>query len=231
MKRLLFLTVGLLAGFVVQSQNFELVDRQESYFGGFNQLIRIPLKVKNNTEKAQFYVIRKAKSDLLENQKGYFCLDSKCLEHSVNEFSKKVEPGETINLYYTVESGMQQAVNNFKFEIFPKGLPAEQVEHNVIVTIDEHQHSVYQSREITINDVYPNPVQDQAIIDYKIHGDGLKAKIIVHNVLGRAMAEYELPSNDTRIKMIVDDFAPGVYFYTVYLNNSGVLTRKIMVRK
>ncbi|MBI3482830.1 MAG: T9SS type A sorting domain-containing protein, partial [Bacteroidetes bacterium] len=57
------------------------------------------------------------------------------------------------------------------------------------------------------------------------------AKIIVHNILGRSMSEYELPIDDTRIKMVVDDFAPGVYFYTLYVNNTGVLTRKIMVRK
>ncbi|GHM98718.1 hypothetical protein WSM22_02080 [Cytophagales bacterium WSM2-2] len=231
MNRLLLL-VGFFCCAAGQAQNFELVERQDAYSAGFNQLVRIPLKIKNNTDKAQFYIVRKTKSDLLENQKGYFCLDSKCLESTVNEFSKKVEPGEVINLYYTVESGMLQATNNFKFEVFPKGFPAEQIEHNVLLSVEEHSpRSVYQTRDITINDVYPNPVQDQASIDYKIHNEALKAKIVVHNILGRAMAEYELPSNDTRVKMLVDDFAPGVYFYTVYLNNSGVLTRKIIVRK
>jgi hypothetical protein len=102
----------------------------------------------------------------------------------------------------------------------------------VSLTVDERAlKSIYQSKEITINDVYPNPAQDQAVIDYKIHNDLLRVKIIIHNILGRPMSEYELSADDNRIKMNVDEFAPGVYFYTLYVNNSGVLTRKIMVRK
>jgi galactose mutarotase-like enzyme len=228
----LFLLFCFLSTILGQAQNFELVDRQDSYTAGFNQLVKIQLKIKNNSDKPQFYTIKKTRSDLGETQKGYFCLDAKCLEPSVNEFSKRIEAGETINLNFTVESGMQSASGNLKFEIFPKGSPSELVEHTVSLNVDERVlKSIYQSKDITINDIYPNPVQDQAIIDYKIYNDAIKVKIVVHNILGRAMDEYELTADDNRIKMNVDDFAPGVYFYTVYINNNGVLTRKIMVRK
>ena len=232
MKGRLLSIFCLLLSIIGQAQNFELIDRQESYVSGFNQLIKIQLKIKNNTDKAQFYTIKKTRSDFGETQKGYFCLDSKCLEPSITEFSKKIEAGETINLNFTVESGMQSISNNLKFEISPKGSPTEMMEHAVSLSVDERANkSIYQSKDLTINDFYPNPVQDQAVIDYKIYNDQLRVKIVVHNILGRAMDEYELPADDTRIKMNVDDFAPGVYFYTLYINNSGVLTRKIMVRK
>ena len=214
------------------AQNFELVDKQENYQVSFSQLVKIPLKIKNNTDKAQFYVFRKVRSDLGESQKAYFCLDNNCLDPAIVEFSKKVEPGESLNLNYTVESGLQPILNSFKFEIFPKGNPTETIEHSVSLTVEERgQRSVYQSHEITINDVYPNPVQDLAVIDYKIYSDAVKAKIVVHNILGRPMGDFDLPSTDSRLKIQTDDFAPGVYFYTLYINNSAVLTRKIMVRK
>src|SRR5262249_44715851 len=155
-----------------------------------------------------------------EAQKGYFCMDNKCLESSVSEFVKKIEAGETVNLNFTVESGTQAVLNNIKFDIFPKNSPTELIEHIVSLNVDERgQRSIYQTREIVINEVYPNPAQDIAVVDYKIHNELLKAKIVVHNILGRSMGEYELPTEDTRIKMIVDDFAPGVYFYTLYVNN------------
>jgi hypothetical protein len=232
MKFRLLSVLSLSFALVGHAQNFELVDRQDNYSAGFNQLVKIPLKIKNNSDRAQFYTIRKTRSDLSEMQKGYFCMDNKCLEASVSEFVKKVEAGETVSLTFTVESGAQSALNNIKFDIFPKNNPTELIEHIVSLNVDERgQRSIYQTREIVINDVYPNPAQDIAVIDYKIHNELLKAKIVVHNILGRSMGEYELPTDDTRIKMIVDDFAPGVYFYTLYLNNTGVLTRKIMVRK
>jgi hypothetical protein len=215
-----------------RAQSFELIDRQESYQATFSQLVKIPLKIKNNTDRSQFYVIRKTRSDLGESQKGYFCLDNNCLESTIVEFSKKVEPGETINLYYSIESGLMPIQSNIKFEIFPKGNSAESIEHNVSLTVEERvQRFLYQSREITIHDVYPNPVQDQAIIDYKISSDQIKAKIVLHNVLGKPLGDYELPNDDIRIKILTDDLPSGVYFYTLYLNNNGVFTRKIMVRK
>jgi hypothetical protein len=232
MKDRLFLLLLWMSSVAGNAQNFELVDREESLQTGFNQLVRIPIKIKNTSDHAQFYIIKKTRGDLGESQKGYFCLENKCLEPTITEFSKKVEAGETVNLNFTIESGMQQALNNFKFEIFPKGIQAESQEYNVSLAVDERlQRSIYQSKEISVNDVYPNPAQDQAIIEYKIYNDQLKAKIVVHNVLGRSMNEYELSPSDSRIKILVDDFAPGVYFYTLYVNNSGVLTRKIMVRK
>src|SRR5579872_3915406 len=112
-----------------QAQSFELVDKQDSYQATFSQLVKIPLKIKNNTDKPQFYVIRKLRSDLGESQKGYFCLDNNCLEPTIVEFSKKVEPDETISLYYTIESGLMPAQNSLRFEIFPKGNLYEGIEH------------------------------------------------------------------------------------------------------
>jgi len=232
MKRLLLFLGSLMLVLPVIAQNFELVDKQESYQATFSQLVKIPLKIKNNTDKSQFYVIRKVRSDLGESQKGYFCLENNCLESTIVEFSKRVEPGETINLFYSIESGLMPVQNNLKFEIFPKGIPAESIEHNVAIVVEERvQKSLYQSREITIHDVYPNPVQDLAIIDYKISNDQVKAKIVLHNVLGKQLGDYELLAEDTRIKIQTDELPSGVYFYTLYLNNNGVFTRKIMVRK
>jgi hypothetical protein len=113
MKGSFLLIFCLLLTIFGQAQSFELIDRQESYVAGFNQLVRIQLKIKNNSDKAQFYTIKKTRSDLVEAQKGYFCLDSKCLESSIAEFSKKIDPGETINVNFTVESGMQAMSNRF----------------------------------------------------------------------------------------------------------------------
>src|SRR6185369_16993563 len=93
MRSWLCLIPCLLLTILGQAQSFELIDRQESYVAGFSQLVRIQLKIRNNSDKAQFYTIKKTRSDLSETQKGYFCLDSKCLESSIAEFSKKIEAG------------------------------------------------------------------------------------------------------------------------------------------
>lgn len=215
------------------SQNFELIDLQESYQSTLNQQVRIPLKIKNNTDKVQYYTIRRTRNEQIETQKSYFCIDNQCMDPSISEFSKKVEPGETVNVNYVLETGMIPGQSSFKFEIAPKGNPSDSREHAVNVNVEEKsvRNYLFQSKEITVHEIYPNPFQDQAIIDYKVADPFVKAKIVIHNVLGKPITDFDLDAGESKIKIFADEMNPGVYFYTLYINGSGVATRKIMVRK
>jgi hypothetical protein len=234
MKRLTFFGFFLVWGCQAFSQSFELSETAEHYQISPNQILRIPLRLKNTSDKAQIYTVRVTKNDLGDTQKGYFCFGNNCLDATVEEFSRRLEPSETLaDLSYSFESGMQAMQSAIKIEVFQKGSHTEVVERPVSLVVEEKpgRSFIFQSKEITIQDVYPNPVQDQAIIEYKLHHETSKAKIVLHNVLGKPMGDYELPSTETRVKISADELVPGIYFYTVYLNNSGILTRKLVVRK
>lgn len=227
----IFLLVFSLSGF---AQTFELVDKQENFQASLSETIRIPIKIRNNTSKAQFYIIRKLNSDLTSTQKGYFCLNKICLEPSIEQVSKKVEPGETLQaLVYSLESGIQSGQSTIKFQVFTKGNPADEVDYAVSVSVQEKDQKpiIFHSKDITIEDVYPNPVQDLAYMDYQIHNESVTAKLIIHNILGRAINEIELSPFEDRVKIQTDELVSGIYFYTLYLNNNGVLTRKLIIRK
>ena len=236
MKRFVLGLSLLLCCFISKTtgQSLEWVDRQDNIQAGLGQSVRVPIRIKNTSDKTQYFTVRKTNGDLGTNQKGYFCLGDECSDPSVDQFTKRLEPGETLsNLYFVVETGLISTTNSFRFEVFPKGNPALSIDHTFSLSVDEKpgKSLVFQSREITIHDVYPNPVIDQAYIDYRIYNEYLKAKVVLHNILGSPVGNYELPANETRIKIQADEFASGVYFYTVYLNNVGVLTRKLVVRK
>jgi hypothetical protein len=227
----LFLLTFCLSG---AAQTFDLIDRQENFLTSISETLRIPFKIKNNTTRPQFYIIRKLQSDLTSTQRGYFCLDKTCLEPGIEEFSKKVEPGETIqNLVYVLESGIQSGQGSIKFQVFTKGNPTDIIDYAVSVTVQEkgQKQILFRSKDITIEDVYPNPVQDLAYMDYHIHNESVVAKVVIHNILGRAISEFELSPLEDRVKIHSDEFVSGIYFYTLYLNNNGVLTRKLIIRK
>lgn len=234
MKRWLVILISMFCGGFAYAQNFELVDRQGSFQAAVSETLQIPIKIKNQSDKAQFYIIRKVQSDLGSTQKGYFCLNNNCLDPGIEEFSKRLEPGETIeNLNYTLETGLVTGQNSIRFGVFVKGNPAQAIEHEVNIIVEEKRSKsmVFNSKDITIHDVYPNPVSDLAYIDYRLHNESVKAKIVIHNILGRSMSESELSFYETRAKILTDELAAGIYFYTLYLDNDGVLTRKLIVRK
>lgn len=233
-RRLIVLFFALTASLTSLAQAFEWADRQDNLQAGVGQTIRIPIRIRNTSDKPQFYVIRKAQGDLSSNQKGYFCLGDDCLDPGIDQFSKRIEPGETLaNLFYTVETGLVTTVNTLRFEVFPKSSPALSMEQSVSIAVDEKpaRSLVFQSKDISIHDVYPNPIVDQAFIDYRIYNEQLKAKVVIHNILGVAVGNYEMPVFENRVKIQADEFTSGVYFYTLYLDNVGVLTRKMVVRK
>lgn len=234
MKRLAFLIGLLVSGSHSIAQSFELAETAELYQLSPNQTVRIPIRVKNISDKPHTYVIRVVKSEWGDTQRGYFCLGATCWDAHVEEIAKKLEPGETAgDLHYTFEAGIQAMQAAIKIEVFSRNAPSEIVGRaSTLVVEDKPGRSfVFQSRDITIHDVYPNPVQDVAFIDYKLHTETIQAKILVHNVLGKDMGEYELVPDETRVKILADELMPGLYFYTVYLNNNGILTRKLIVRK
>lgn len=225
---LLMAAAGTVAG-----QGFEFVERQEHYQAIISETIQIPVRIKNTSDKAQFYVIRKKSAEMGSSQKGYFCLGKNCLEQGIDEFTKRVEPGQTIDLFYTLETGLVTGLTTLRFEVFARGNPHDALEHGVAIQIDEKRESafVFHSKDITIHDVYPNPVTDQAFIDYRIHNEGIKAKVVIHNILGRTMNETALPVFETKIRLPAEELTTGIYFYTLYLDNDGVLTKKLIVRK
>lgn len=232
--RFLIAVVALLGSLTSWCQTFELVDRTEQYAAGISQTIRIPIKIKNTGDKAQFYIVRLASHELSGTQKGYFCYDKTCLEPGITEFSKRVEAGATLEaLQFVLETGLVAGQYPIKFEVFAKGYANTVTEHPVNVLIEEKnlKSLVFQSRDITIHDIYPNPVNDQAFVEYRLHNENVKAKMVIHNILGTAVTDMGLPYAETKAKIEASELTPGVYFYTVYLDNIGVLTRKLIVRR
>ncbi|NJN41508.1 MAG: T9SS type A sorting domain-containing protein [Flammeovirgaceae bacterium] len=216
------------------SQSFELVEKTDYLHTTISEVFQIPIRIRNKSDKAQFFIIRKVSSDLGATQKGYFCLDQNCLEPSIEEFSKRIEPGETLEkLYYTLETGIITGQNHFKFEVFIKGQPSTIVEYPVNLSIEERGSKtfVFQSKDIKIRDVYPNPVNDYAYLDYQLYNESAKAKVVVYNILGREMGDYDLSLYEFKVKIQAEELASGVYFYTIYLDNVAIVTRKMIVRK
>jgi hypothetical protein len=166
-------------------------------------------------------------------QKSFFCLDNACLEKS-DELVIKLEPGQTVqNVQIGVEAGLVEGSSTIRYVVYNKSVPAEftSLELNLAVESKPEKSNIYTSRYITIHDVYPNPVTNYANIDYQLHSDQVKTKIVIHTILGNALYDYELPYSETRIKIPADDLNAGIYFYTLYIDNVGVMTRKLIVKK
>ena len=232
--RVLLLIVCILGCGIVSAQNFELSGLQDSYRGSIGDLIRAPLLLKNTSDKTITLIIRRVETQIGSTQKNYFCVDSNCLDQRTEDYIIKVEPGQTIqNFSIGLEAGLVEGFSAVKYMVYNRSNISEsrQIELNFVVEGKPEKSNIYTSRFITIHDVYPNPVTDRANIDYQLHSEEVKTKIVIHNILGNALTEYELPYSETKVKILADQLSAGIYFYTLYIDNEGVMTRKLIVKK
>ncbi|UII34913.1 T9SS type A sorting domain-containing protein [Fulvivirga ulvae] len=218
------------------AQNFEVIDQSGTLKGSIGDVIKVPIKIKNNSNRPIQIIVKRLEQVIGTSQSSYFCWGSECYAAETNQMplSKKLEPGETSSKFKTVlETGLVAGFSTVKYLIYDRDNPSDAVEYEVTYTVEDlnNKKAIFSSDEVHINDVYPNPVVDFAIIDYNLLHEDTHAKIVIHNVLGSIIGEHELAYLETKLKINTEEFNPGVYFYTLYIDNDGVMTRKLVVRK
>jgi hypothetical protein len=220
--------------FGLGAQGFEITGLQDSYKGTIGEVVKAPLQFRNNGDRPITLIIRKASGQIGTSQKNYFCHEGNCFDRVVEDFIVKVEPGQTLNsLQVALESGLVPGISSLRYLVYNKSNPAEVLEFDLNFIVDEKPEKsfIYDSRYITLQDVYPNPAVDYAFVDYAILQDQVKAKIVVHSVLGNSMGEYELSIFEKQAKILTGDLNAGIYFYTLYIDGEAVMTRKLIVKR
>lgn len=234
MRRVLLVLVFAISSQWLKAQSFELTRPEESYKGNFGEMIYAPVKLKNTSDKAITIVLKRTETQIGSSQKQYFCPDNTCLEQRIDSYTIKLEPGQTLhNFSIGLEAGLSEGASSLSYVLYNKTTPAEvtKFDLNFMVEGKREKGNVYVSNFITLHEIYPNPVMTTALLNYSLHSEKLKAKIIIHNILGTALLAYDLPANQNTVKIEVGPLNTGIYFYTLYLNNEGVVTRKLMVKK
>ena len=234
MKCLLVLVWLCCVGPRLFAQEIEITGLQDSYKSTIGDLVKVPLHFRNSSDKAITLIIRKTGGQIGTSQRNYFCHKGNCLEYAVDNIIVTIEAGETLkNLQVALEAGLVPGISSIRYLAYNKADPSESLEFNLDFIVEEKpkRSPIYNSRSVALQDVYPNPASDFAFVDYKVLQDQVKAKIVVHSVLGNSMGEYELSIFENQAKIPTGQLNAGVYFYTLYIDGEAVMTRKLIVKR
>lgn len=234
MHKLLLVTLLFTLSLSAFAQGVEVSGVLESYKGSIGETVKAPLKIKNTTDKPMYLVVRKIQEQIGSTQRNFYCLDGNCQDQKVDDLVIRLEPGQTThNLLIALEGGLVPGISTVRYVAYNRSNPNYAIEFDLNFLIEEkpEKQNLYQSRFITVKDVYPNPSVDHANVDYSLTSDRIKAKIRVHNILGNIVGEYELVPTETFVRIKTDELTAGIYFYTLYLDNESVMTRKLIVKK
>lgn len=233
MRKYVCLVCLLLITCYVAGQTFEITHTLESYKGMIGETVKAPLLIRNTSDKVLTLVIRKSNMQIGSTQISYFCLGHDCLSESAEDITLKLEPRENSNLLkIALDAGLAPGDSHLKLTILNKNNPLETHEVDLSFTIEEKRTTqVYTSPYIILYDVYPNPIADAGFIEFRILDNSKKAKILIHNILGNNFNEVSLTPPESKAKINAEHLSPGIYFYTLYLDNDAVVTRKLVIKK
>ena len=89
----------------------------------------------------------------------------------------------------------------------------------------------FSNPDIEVQNIYPNPASNVAILNYAILDANKEAKIVVHDLLGTMTKDYPLNKFEKTLKIDTRDYKEGVYFYTLYADGENKVTKKLIIKK
>lgn len=77
--------------------------------------------------------------------------------------------------------------------------------------------------------VYPNPANQRFTAEYSLTSE-LNARMVLQNILGSIIREEPIANGKGKIQMDVAGLPEGIYFFSLYLNDKSVSSRKLLIR-
>jgi hypothetical protein len=168
------------------------------------------------------------------SQKVRLCFGDQCLDpkKDLAKISIRLAPGEIYTDFY-IEFEMGIVETKGTFDLF--FVNAENIRENFIVEARyaalTAPKSEFAHKDVKLSEIYPNPSSRIAQLDYQLVNPKAKAKITINSFIGNPIAEYELDPERNSLIINVSEFQPGVYFYTLFVDNKNVVTKKLQVKK
>jgi len=234
MKARLLLACFTLFSAASVAQQFDVNLQEEPIRAAIGETIQTQVRLQNNDSKSLTLVVRKIHTNLGSTQKTWYCLGSSCNDAKADEQVIRLEAYQSLTDFtISLDAGLAAGVSSVRYAVYNKFNLSEVIEFELNFTVEEKEtrQSIYNSKFITLHDVYPNPAVETAQIDYKIHRGEPAYSITVRNLLGNIVSNYQLSQGENKLKMRTDDLNTGIYFFTLYIDNEGVMTRKMIVKK
>ncbi|MDZ7899716.1 MAG: T9SS type A sorting domain-containing protein [Arcicella sp.] len=135
-----------------------------------------------------------------------------------------------INQYFTnsflLQSTKNQAVKNEAVTPQPVVAVVESKTDDFINTEDR----LFSNDKLTVSNIYPNPADDHADIDYVISSQVGETKITFYNVLGSEMKEEVLEKDQRKVRISTKEWNNGTYIYQLSSDGKSLATKKLLVR-
>ncbi len=212
----------------------KVLSENTEFSGKIGTSQRKSLIIQNESNKENEYFLKFLRGNVGSSQNIKICIADKCFDpkKDLSKIKLTLSPNEIFtDLYLEFDLGIAETRGNFDLhfvnsENLRDVFVIEAVYDVFNPSVEETNH-----KDISIGSIYPNPSNRIAQIDYEFKNPNALAKISINSFIGNPVAEYILDPVSKSLVINVANFNPGVYFYTLYVDNKNIVTKKLVVKK
>lgn len=230
MKLLITICLALMIAFSALSQDFAVENLNKSLSVAHQEETSSTFYIKNFTNRTKAFQVSINQELLQSGSTVRICQGGICYDDS---FKLAISPeSKSKEIIIQFIGGLSSFKSSLIVEVkdlektttFTQEIYAE-------VTSQKNDDILYQKDDITISNFYPNPAIEAASLEYSINSSERNARIILQNVLGSIVDEYPLDPRENKLRLLTEKMSPGIYFYTLFIRDEGLATRKLIVKK
>lgn len=235
MRILITLTMILLCHFVALAQSFSVLEIPGKVYGSLESEIRTSIRIKNNGSAPLLLGVKIVNKETGLDESVFFCWKKDCSMPASNPtLENKINTGSIYDGFTSVlKSGRSENKSSVKYLFYNVFDPTDSVsvKINYLIGSKGNSNFMFSTPDLMVSNFYPNPASNQVSLDYSLADNKTKVKILIQNVLGGIVDEHLLSTSEIKLKINTSELKPGVYFYTLLVDNKSIVTKKIIIKK
>lgn len=230
---LFFTCIVLLLPFSVIAQVNVLSENIE-FSGKIGTSHRKSLIIQNESNQIKEYSLKYLRGNIGSSQSVKICIGERCYDpkKDLSKVKINLKPNEIFtDLYLEFDLGISELKGSFDLHFVNPNNVRDVFIVEAVYEVYNPSEDETNHKDISLGSVYPNPSNRIAQIDYEFKNSKAIAKISINSFIGNPVAEFKLDPNQKTLVINVADLHPGVYFYTLFVDNKNIVTKKLVVKK
>jgi hypothetical protein len=218
------------------AQQVRVLSENLEFNGDLGSTQRKTIILQNESDQSKTFFLKNLKGNIGSSQNIKICIGDQCYnpKKDLAKIKLTLKPGEIVtDMYLDFEMGIAETRGSFDMIFANEANLKEVFVVEAIYAVENSKTKVneFDYKDMILSDIYPNPSNRIAQLDYEYKNPKVKAKITINSFIGNPIAEYELDPERSTLLINVSDFTPGFYFYTLFLDNKNIVTKKLQVKK
>lgn len=231
-----FTYIWLTLPVLVSGQQVRVLSENLEFNGDLGSTQTKTIILQNDSDQFKTFFLKNLKGNIGTSQNIKICIGDQCFNprKDLSKVKLTLNPGEIVtDMYLDFDMGIAGTRGAFDLIFMNESNFKDVFVVKAVYEVKNSKTKVneFDYKDMILSDIYPNPGNRIAQLDYEYKNPKVKAKITINSFIGNPIAEYELDPGRSTLLINISEYNPGFYFYTLFLDNKNIVTKKLQVKK